>query len=111
MRESALFAREAARTAPDATRLRFAALLAGQSGDAAVATQLYDEALAFAPDDQQTLLFAAGASLAALYAARARPLVARHAEIAPDDAWSAGLEAQLALLDGDASLAVERASE
>ncbi len=110
VREAALFAKEAARAAPDATRLRFAALLAGQSGDASGAARLYDEALAIAPDDLQTVLFAASASLAARDAVRARPLVARHAELAPDEAWSAGLEAQLALLDGDSARAVERAS-
>ncbi|MBI1304575.1 MAG: hypothetical protein GC172_12450 [Phycisphaera sp.] len=111
VREAAAFAREAARAAPDAVRLRFAALLAGQSGDTIGARDLYDEALAFAPDDLQALLFAAGASLAARDAAHARPLVARHAALAPEDPWSAALEAQLALLDGDTKRAVERATE
>jgi len=107
---SAEAARAAAVTPPDPVRLRFAALLAGQSGDTAVAFDYYDRALAIAPDDLQTLLPAASLALGVGDRERATPLVARHAALAPDDGWSAALEAQLAILEGDAPRAVERAS-
>lgn len=105
---------EAARAAesepPDPIRLRFAALLAGRSGDAAAANRFYDRALAVAPKDLQTLAAAATLAIGSRDLSRAETLVARHAELAPEEAWSAALEAQLALARNDAPRAIERAN-
>lgn len=107
---SAEAARAAAVTPPDPVRLRFAALLAGRSGETTAAFDFYDRALAIAPDDLQTLLPAASLALGAGNRERAAPLVKRHATLAPDDGWSAALEAQLAILERDAARAIERAT-
>lgn len=112
LREAGVEARLAAETTPaDPVRLRFAALLAGRSGEQSVALAFYDRALAAAPDDLQTLLPAASLALGVGDRERARRLVSRHVELAPEEGWSAALEAQLALLEDDPARAIERATQ
>lgn len=116
--ERTAFAREAAELArraieaddADVEQLRFAALAASTAGAPGEALTHALRALGREPDHRSTLFLGATAALAATDLAQARTLIERHARAAPDDPWSAGLEARLALAEGDASRAIERAT-
>ena len=96
--DAALAAQRSAQTgAPDAVRLRFAALLADRIGNHQEAVTLYDQALAVKPDDLLTLLPAASSAIGRKDFARARALIERHRIIAPQEAWSEGIAAELAI--------------
>ncbi len=84
---------------PDAVRLRFAALLADRMGNHRESATLYDQALAVKPDDLLTLLPAASSAIGSKDFARARALIERHRTIAPTDAWSEGIAAELAIAE------------
>lgn len=108
--EAAGLAIRAAEGAPnDATRARFAALLQDRLGNRAEAARLYDAALAASPRDLESLRAATLSAVASGALERARSLAARHAEAAPDDAWSSGLAAEIALAAKDAPTAVAAA--
>jgi len=114
IRESAALADEAAtRAAPDAVRLRFAALLADRVGDAARADTRYDEALAAARGNQaatlETLLHAASASIARKDLARARRLLDERRSSSDQDGWTDALDAECALAEANPSDAVTKA--
>ncbi|MFM7133098.1 MAG: hypothetical protein ACKO0W_02145 [Planctomycetota bacterium] len=105
--EAADLAIRAAEGAPnDATRARFAALLQDRLGNRDEAARLYDAALAASPRDLESLRAATLSAVAAGALDRARTLAARHADAAPDDAWSPGLVAEIALAAKDAPAAV-----
>lgn len=106
--EAARAAARAAELSPnDATRARFAALLADRLGRRDEAARFYDRSLAAAPNDLESLRAATLSAVAAKDLARARGFAARHATAAPDDAWTPGLAAEIALADAAPAAAVE----
>lgn len=93
----------------DDERISFAALLAAGGGLHGDATRLFDQALAVAPRNPGYLLQAALSALRNDDIARARMLLAQRREAAPGDAWNEGLDAEISIVSGDTSGAVDAA--
>jgi tetratricopeptide (TPR) repeat protein len=111
-REAALMAQRATRANDaDVEHLRFAALAASTAGTPADALEHALRALAQEPDHVPTLFLGATVALASIDLPQATALIARHVRLAPDDPWSAGLEARLALATGDSAHAIARATD
>ena len=98
--------------APDAAKLGFAALLASSAGNTERAKQLFDQAVAIAPNDAGNLMQAALAAIGRADLARAKELIAMRKLAAPGEAWNAGLDAEIALAEShfDASVDAARAA-
>jgi len=93
----------------DDARISFAALLAAGGGLHKDAARLFDQALAVSPRNRGYLLQAALSALRNDDIARARMLLAQRREAAPGDAWNEGLDAEISIVSGDTSGAVDAA--
>ncbi len=93
----------------DGAKFAFAALLISQAGESAEAAAYFDRALELLPNHPSTLLNATLTAISAGDLVRAKSLLAQRRLAAPSDPWNDGLEAEIAIAQGEASGAVTAA--